>query len=107
MNTETTILNAILDLKSAVGELSAGTKSHKDQIEVARVEMKELRASIDDLSSSVEHLSERLKPVEGAMSDYSSTKSGVMRTLALIGLGNLGIGAMGAAFFNRWFGGGP
>lgn len=107
MNTETTILSAILDLKSAAGELSAGAKTHKEQIEIARVEMKELKASIKDLSASVEHLSERLKPVEKAMSDYSNTKSAALRVLAVIGLGNLGIGAMGAAFFNRWFGGGP
>lgn len=107
MTTDVTILNALLDLKSAVGELSAGTASHKEQIQAARSEMKELRTSIETLAVSVEDLSDRLHPVEKAMSDYSSTKSSVLRTLAFIGIGNIGMGAMGAAFFNRLLGGGP
>lgn len=104
---EPTVLSSLLELKESIGALTEGAIRDKEAVMLTKNEIQRLHESVNALSSSIQELTERLKPIEQATADYSGTKASVLKALAIVGIGNIGLGAAGAALFNRVFGSGP
>lgn len=92
------------DVYEKIGRLAAAEENAQRSRDLLRNEVRELNKRIGEMADALNALASRLGPVEELSKDYGQTKSRVLKGLAAIGVGNLGLGALGATLAQKWFG---